>query len=216
MAAILVGRVSLLHAVAEKAMVSRRTLLKVLLGAGVVLAIVLAFRADPRRLAGAAGSESPPDPAADVVKSFLRSRLGEKYVDPDLRASPEGREKTQEWSNQLKREYAGVYVPQYAAPAVAQDPRNQRHVASEDITIQEMLPLRVKAIAPLRYEVAASLTISSEAIRFRVKYLYATVSLVRREKSTYVADFQVVRLSDWAPWSPQGKDEQERLESGAP
>lgn len=186
--------------------------LKYVMLAGVGLLCVLAVLGGLRRNAPHLVS----DPKIALVKNFFRTRLDQKYVDPVLLGSAEGQAKMKAWSDRLKEEYAGIYVPKYASPGAAFDQKDQRRVTVEDIAIKEMLPMRVKALAPLHYEVASSLSITSEQIRFPAKYFYSTVTLIERGENTYIADFRVARFSGWAPGSPQAEDERKRLDSGAP
>lgn len=186
--------------------------LKYVVLAGVVVLCVLVVVGGLRRNARRLSS----DPKIDLVKNFYRSRFDEKYVDPLLLASPEGKARLRQWSDRLKEEYAGIYVPKYGLPEVSQDPLNQRNVGTEDIAIKEMLPGLVEPAGPNTYAVASSLSIASEPIRFPTTYFYATVTVIERGAKVYVVDFHVDRFSAWAPGSRPAKDEQVKSNSRTP
>jgi hypothetical protein len=171
---------------------------KSFVAAGIVLVSMAAIPLSMRRTTRSTRKDPPPDPVANVVKDFLRSHLDEKFVDPALRATQDGRDKLTGWNRQLKSDLVGAYVPQRWSP---DPPRTE--VTSADIVIEDIAPLSLEHTAPLNYKAVCSMKVACSKIKFPTRYFSATVTLVQHRGQSYVQDFRVDKVSEWPPWAPQ-------------
>jgi hypothetical protein len=175
-----------------------RLMRKSFVAAGIVLVSMAAIPLSMRRTTKSTRKDPPPDPVANVVKNFLRSHLNEKFVNPALRATQDGRDKLSDWNRQLKSDLVGTYVPWPSTPNPS-----RTEVTSADIVIEDIAPLSLERTAPLNYKAICSMSVACSKIKFRTRYFSATVTLVRHREQSYVQDFRVDKVSESPPWAPQ-------------